>query len=199
MRERTRLTNSPRRSTSRRPGARTSCSIRKMTAHQGAILTTLERWYRPVEILKMATAVNGELLAMSGPRNPYPGKLGVIEEGALADLILVDGDPTRQSQAHRRSGQEFPRHHEGRAGGQGRSPGARVVTGRSLPYRERCREVPALQLVCKNRCEKPNDLSWFQQNSLPGRTGNIFRRAGNSNSLLDRKQGYFALEARSLR
>jgi imidazolonepropionase-like amidohydrolase len=65
-----------------------------MTVHQGAILTTLERWYRPVEILKMATAVNGELLAMSGPRNPYPGKLGVIEAGALADLIVVDGDPT---------------------------------------------------------------------------------------------------------
>ncbi len=66
----------------------------RMTAHQGAILTTLERWYRPVEILKMATAVNGELLALSGPRNPYQGKLGVIEAGALADLILVDGDPT---------------------------------------------------------------------------------------------------------
>jgi imidazolonepropionase-like amidohydrolase len=66
----------------------------KMTAHQGAILTTLERWYSPVEVLKMATAVNGELLAMSGPRNPYPGKLGVIEPGALADLIVVDGDPT---------------------------------------------------------------------------------------------------------
>ena len=65
----------------------------RMTAHQGAILTTLERWYRPVEILKMATGVNGELLAMSGPRNPYPGKLGVIEAGALADLIVVDGDP----------------------------------------------------------------------------------------------------------
>ena len=65
----------------------------KMTAHQGAILATLERWYRPGEILRMATAVNGELLAMSGPRNPYPGKLGVIETGALADLILVDGDP----------------------------------------------------------------------------------------------------------
>jgi imidazolonepropionase-like amidohydrolase len=66
----------------------------EMTVHQGAILTTLERWYRPVEILKMATAVNGELLSMSGPRNPYPGKLGVIEAGALADLIVVDGDPT---------------------------------------------------------------------------------------------------------
>jgi len=65
----------------------------RMTANQGAILATLERWYRPNEILKMATSVNGELLAMSGPRNPYPGKLGVIESGALADLILVDGDP----------------------------------------------------------------------------------------------------------
>jgi imidazolonepropionase-like amidohydrolase len=65
----------------------------KMTVHQGAILTTLERWYRAVEILKMATAVNGELLSMSGPRNPFPGKLGVIEAGALADLIVVDGDP----------------------------------------------------------------------------------------------------------
>jgi imidazolonepropionase-like amidohydrolase len=70
----------------------------KMTAHQGAILTTLQRWYRPVEILKMATAVNGELLAMSGPRNPYPGKLGVIEAGALADLIVVDGDPIENLQ-----------------------------------------------------------------------------------------------------
>ncbi len=65
----------------------------QMTANQGAILTTLAQWHSPVEILKMATAVNGELLAMSGPRNPYPGKLGVVEEGALADLILVDGDP----------------------------------------------------------------------------------------------------------
>jgi imidazolonepropionase-like amidohydrolase len=64
-----------------------------MTMNQGAILTTLTQWYSPAEILKMATSVNGELLAMSGPRNPYPGKLGVIEEGALADLILVDGDP----------------------------------------------------------------------------------------------------------
>ena len=41
----------------------------------------------------LATADNGELLALSGPRNPYPGKLGVVEVGALADLLLVDGDP----------------------------------------------------------------------------------------------------------
>ena len=36
---------------------------------------------------------NAQLLALSGPRNPYPGQLGVIETGALADMILVDGDP----------------------------------------------------------------------------------------------------------
>ena len=60
---------------------------------QGAVLTRLVRWYTPAEALKMATSTNAELLAMSGPRNPYPGKLGVVEEGALADLLLVDGDP----------------------------------------------------------------------------------------------------------
>jgi hypothetical protein len=26
-------------------------------------------------------------------RNPYPGRLGVVEDGALADLLLVDGNP----------------------------------------------------------------------------------------------------------
>jgi imidazolonepropionase-like amidohydrolase len=41
----------------------------------------------------MATATNGELLALSGPRNPYPGKIGVIEEDALADLLVIDGNP----------------------------------------------------------------------------------------------------------
>ena len=33
------------------------------------------------------------MLALSGPRNPYPGKLGVIEEGAYADILLVNGNP----------------------------------------------------------------------------------------------------------
>jgi imidazolonepropionase-like amidohydrolase len=41
----------------------------------------------------MATADDAELFALSGPRNPYLGKLGVVEEGALADFLLVDGDP----------------------------------------------------------------------------------------------------------
>ncbi len=65
----------------------------KGAARQGAKLAKLVRWYTPAEVLKMATSTNAELLALSGPRNPYPGKLGVIEEGALADLLLVDGNP----------------------------------------------------------------------------------------------------------
>lgn len=65
----------------------------RLAARQGAQLAKLVRWYPTAGVLKMATADNAELLALSGPRNPYPGKLGVVEEGALADLLLVDGDP----------------------------------------------------------------------------------------------------------
>jgi imidazolonepropionase-like amidohydrolase len=60
---------------------------------QGAQLAKLTRWYTVPELLKMATSTNAELLSLSGLRNPYPGKLGVVEEGAFADLILVDGNP----------------------------------------------------------------------------------------------------------
>ena len=60
---------------------------------QGNWLTRLTRWYTPAEALIMATSTNAELLALSGLRNPYPGKLGVVEEGALADLLLVNGNP----------------------------------------------------------------------------------------------------------
>ncbi len=59
----------------------------------GSNLVNMTRWYTPAEALIMATSTNGELLALSGPRNPYPGKLGVVEEGAFADLLLVDGNP----------------------------------------------------------------------------------------------------------
>jgi imidazolonepropionase-like amidohydrolase len=59
-----------------------------------------ELWWRTqafgsnFEVLKQLTSTAGEMLAMSGPRNPYQaGKLGVIEEGAYADLILVSGNP----------------------------------------------------------------------------------------------------------
>jgi imidazolonepropionase-like amidohydrolase len=65
----------------------------RLAQRQGELLTKWVRWYTPAETLAMATGTNAELLALSGPRNPYPGKLGVVEEGAFADLLLVDGDP----------------------------------------------------------------------------------------------------------
>ena len=61
---------------------------------QGAELAKMRKWYSAPELLVMATGTNAQLLKLSGPRDPYPGKLGVVEEGALADLLLVDGDPT---------------------------------------------------------------------------------------------------------
>jgi imidazolonepropionase-like amidohydrolase len=66
---------------------------RELAQQQGAILASLSRWYTPAEALVMATSTNAELLALSGKRNPYPGKLGVVEQGALADLLLVEGNP----------------------------------------------------------------------------------------------------------
>src|SRR5262249_6359774 len=64
-----------------------------LARRQGAVLASLTRWYTSAEALVMATSTNAELLTLSGKRNPYPGKLGVVEEGALADLLLVNGDP----------------------------------------------------------------------------------------------------------
>ncbi|MDW7745860.1 amidohydrolase family protein [Halomonas sp.] len=65
------------------------------TPNQLRHLAKLTRFYDPLTVLAMATGRNGELLALSGPRNPYPGTLGRIEPGALADLLVVDGDPSR--------------------------------------------------------------------------------------------------------
>jgi imidazolonepropionase-like amidohydrolase len=64
-----------------------------LAKRQGELLAKFARWYTPAETLAMATGTNAQLLALSGKRSPYPGKLGVIEQGALADLLLVEGDP----------------------------------------------------------------------------------------------------------
>ena len=65
------------------------------TKRHNTNITKLARWFTPAEALRMITHDNAELLALSGKRNPYPGKLGVVEEGALADLLLIDGDPLK--------------------------------------------------------------------------------------------------------
>lgn len=59
-------------------------------AQPGAQLIKMKRWFPNLEILKMATGNNGDLLALSGKRSPYTGKLGVIEEGALADILIFE-------------------------------------------------------------------------------------------------------------
>jgi imidazolonepropionase-like amidohydrolase len=60
---------------------------------QNRQMTKMVKWFTVPETLRMVTHDNAALLALSGPRNPYPGKLGAIEVGALADILLVDGDP----------------------------------------------------------------------------------------------------------
>lgn len=56
--------------------------------------TTRAQWYSPLEILKQATSENARLFALSGKINPYTeGKLGVIEAGAYADLLIYEGNP----------------------------------------------------------------------------------------------------------
>jgi len=61
--------------------------------NQNTDVLKLKQWMTPAEVLQLVTHDNAELLTLSGPRNPYPGKLGVVEVGALADMLLVDGDP----------------------------------------------------------------------------------------------------------
>ncbi|MFT4015976.1 MAG: amidohydrolase family protein [Agriterribacter sp.] len=65
----------------------------ELNEQQNAYILRLQKWFTNAEILKMVTHDNAQLLQLSGLRSPYPGKLGVVEKGALADLILVDGNP----------------------------------------------------------------------------------------------------------
>lgn len=60
---------------------------------QGMTLSKMVRWYTPAKALRMATADNAQLLSLSDLRSSYDGRLGVVQEGALADLLLVDGNP----------------------------------------------------------------------------------------------------------
>ncbi len=60
---------------------------------QARQLGKLTRFMSPLAALHRATGAAGELLALSGGRAPYQGRLGVIAEGVLADLLVIDGDP----------------------------------------------------------------------------------------------------------
>lgn len=67
-----------------------SMELKKLQVNE---FTNRTKWFSNAEILRQATSINSEILELSGPRNPYPGKLGVIEEGAYADLLLINGNP----------------------------------------------------------------------------------------------------------
>jgi imidazolonepropionase-like amidohydrolase len=73
----------------------------EMFAEQVKQMERLLPWFTPGEILIMATGNAGELFKMSGPnQHPYPdGDLGVVREGAYADLLLVDGNPLEELSA----------------------------------------------------------------------------------------------------
>jgi len=62
-----------------------------LIARMNEEFTFRKKWFSPVEILRQATSLGGKLLDLSKRFNP--GKLGVIEEGALADILLVNGNP----------------------------------------------------------------------------------------------------------
>jgi imidazolonepropionase-like amidohydrolase len=72
---------------------------RPMAAQSAELTARVRKGFTPAEVLRQATGVNGELLALSGKRNSYdpdgPIKIGVVEPGAFADLLLVRGDPIK--------------------------------------------------------------------------------------------------------
>jgi imidazolonepropionase-like amidohydrolase len=56
--------------------------------------TYRQGYFSNVKILRQATSINGELVQLTGPLNPYAdGPLGVIKERAYADILLIDGNP----------------------------------------------------------------------------------------------------------
>jgi imidazolonepropionase-like amidohydrolase len=61
-------------------------------AEQLKDLTIRTKWFTSAELMVQATGNGGETVALSGKRNPY-GKLGVIEAGAMADILIYDQNP----------------------------------------------------------------------------------------------------------
>ncbi|HJE59385.1 MAG TPA: amidohydrolase family protein [Nocardiopsis listeri] len=63
---------------------------------QSRMFARLDRYMSPVEALRIGTSGNATLLQMAGKRDPYgQARSGVVRAGAWADLLVVEGDPTR--------------------------------------------------------------------------------------------------------
>ena len=95
------------------------------------------------EALSTATRTNAELLALSGKRSPYAGKLGVLEQGALADLLLVEGNPLENIKLIADPAKNFKVIMKG-----GRIYKDCAVTTATSPCWHKC-EVPKCPLLCR--------------------------------------------------
>ena len=56
---------------------------------------------KPIEIIRQATTVGAEILRQEG-------KLGIVEPGAFADLIVVDGNPLKKLELFLDQGAHLP-------------------------------------------------------------------------------------------
>ncbi len=54
-----------------------------------------------MELLRQATSVNAQLMMMEG-------RIGCVKAGALADLIVVDGDPLKDINLVAADGKKLP-------------------------------------------------------------------------------------------
>ncbi len=62
------------------------------------LFVPLEHGYSSFDVLKAATSTPGEILTTMSAKNPYTaGPLGVIKEGAYADILLVKGNPVEDA------------------------------------------------------------------------------------------------------
>lgn len=63
---------------------------------QSEMVPRLGEYFSAVDALKMVTSGNAELFRLAGDRDPYrSARLGEISVGAWADMLIINGDPTR--------------------------------------------------------------------------------------------------------
>ena len=73
-------------------------SIRRLQSQveQSEDIRYYEKRFGTMRALRALTGTANEVFALTTYQNPYPkGKIGVLEAGSYADLLLVDGDPTK--------------------------------------------------------------------------------------------------------
>jgi imidazolonepropionase-like amidohydrolase len=73
----------------------------ELHVHQSEEFIIRSEVMKPVDILRSATSVNARLLNRAG-------ELGVVKAGALADLIVVDGDPLKDLSLLTHQGAHLP-------------------------------------------------------------------------------------------